>query len=176
MAMITLSINNKIYGPHDIDPEITMLEFLHEYLNLTGTKFGCGQGICSACVIILDNDNGTSETHKTCITNAYAFNGKKVRTIEGHAELDKKGEIISLHPVQESLIKGFAFQCGWCTSGFTNHTIALIEELKRNPIRIEQIEEKIEETMGGHVCRCTGYVKYYAAIKEAILNADGATI
>lgn len=176
MTMITITINNMVHGPLDIDPEVTMLEFLHEYLNLTGTKFGCGQGICSACVVIQDNDDGTSEVHKTCITNAVGFNGKKLRTIEGHAELDKKGEIIALHPVQESFIKHFSFQCGWCTSGFTNHTVALIEELKRNPIPVDQVEAKIEATLGEHVCRCTGYVKYYAAVKDAILKTKGATL
>lgn len=176
MTIMHITINNEIYGPLDIDPEVTMLEFLHDYVNLTGTKFGCGQGVCSACMIIIDSQDGTSETIKTCITNAVHFNGKRIRTIEGHADTNNKGEIIALHPVQESFIKNYSFQCGWCTSGFTNHTVALMEKLTRNPIPKDQVEAVIERTLGEHVCRCTGYAKYYQAVKELILSTEGATL
>jgi aerobic-type carbon monoxide dehydrogenase small subunit (CoxS/CutS family) len=174
--MISVTINNKLYGPLEVDPEVKMTDFLHEYLNLTGTKFGCGQGVCQACTIIVDNEDGSSETVRTCITNALVFNGKKLRTIEGHATANKKGEIIALHPVQEAFVENFSFQCGWCTSGFTNKTVALVERLKRQPIAKADVEQVIAAELKDHVCRCTGYVKYYQAVKELILSTEGATV
>ena len=176
MSMISLTINNKLYGPLEVDSEVKMTDFLHEYLNLTGTKFGCGKGVCQACTIIVDNDDNTSETVRTCITNAVMFNGKRLRTIEGHAETNRHGEIIALHPVQEAFVENFSFQCGWCTSGFTNKTVALIEKLKRNPIAKDQVQKVIESELKEHICRCTGYVKYYKAVKKLILSTEGATL
>ncbi|UJF16848.1 2Fe-2S iron-sulfur cluster-binding protein [Vibrio sp. SS-MA-C1-2] len=176
MATISLTINDKLYGPIDVDPQIMMVDFLHEYLNLTGTKFGCGQGVCYACSVIEDKADGTSEIVRTCITNAVAFNGKKLRTIEGHAEVNTNGEVTEVHPVQEAFMKHFSFQCGWCTSGFVNAGVALVEELKRNPIKADDVQGVIEEALGDHVCRCTGYVKYYEAMKEVILATEGTTV
>lgn len=175
MKSIHVTINDQLYGPISVDPEIMMLSFLHEYINLTGTKFGCGKGICHACVVIVDNEDGTSETMRTCITNAIAFDGKKIRTLEGHAKKNALGEIIALHPVQEAFITHFSFQCGWCTSGFTNETIALLEKLKTNPIKVEDVESVMTEALGEHICRCTGYVKYYEAVKSLILSTKGLT-
>nr|WP_240433726.1 2Fe-2S iron-sulfur cluster-binding protein [Shewanella japonica] len=175
MSEITVTINNKLVGPIEVDSNVMMIEFLHEYLNMTGTKFGCGEGICHACVVIVDNDDGTSSTVRTCISGAHAFNNFSIRTIEGHAKLNAVGEIIQLSPVQESFIKHFAFQCGWCTSGFTNETTVLIEKLKKQPIKKEDVESVISSSLGEHVCRCTGYVKYYQAVKELILNTEGLT-
>ncbi|GLS91918.1 hypothetical protein GCM10007916_29880 [Psychromonas marina] len=175
MTVMNLSINNNIVGPIEVDPEIMMIEFLHEYLNLTGTKFGCGGGICHACVILVEDEQGMLKTERTCIHNALVFNGKKVHTIEGHATKDKYGEIIALHPVQESFSKHFSFQCGWCTSGFMNETIALIQRLKKDPIKKTDVETTIEAALGEHICRCTGYVKYYQSAKDLILSIKGLT-
>ncbi|MFS1439810.1 MULTISPECIES: 2Fe-2S iron-sulfur cluster-binding protein [unclassified Shewanella] len=175
MSDISLTINGKLVGPIDVGTDVMMIEFLHEYLNMTGTKFGCGEGICHACVVIVDNDDGSSSTVRTCISGAHAFNNFKIRTIEGHAKTNNMGEIIQLSPVQESFIKHFAFQCGWCTSGFTNETTLLIEKLQKAPINKADVEAVILESLGEHVCRCTGYVKYYQAVKELILTTEGLT-
>ncbi|MDO6611323.1 2Fe-2S iron-sulfur cluster-binding protein [Shewanella sp. 1_MG-2023] len=176
MSTLNLTINGKQYGPLEIDPGMPMVNFLHEYLNLTGTKFGCGEGICHACVVIVDNDDGTSSTRRTCIANVMLFNNLNIRTIEGHATKNNVGEIIALHPVQNAFIKNFAFQCGWCAPGFTNETVALIEKLKQKPIAKDQVERVIEDTLGEHVCRCTGYVRYFKAAKKLILATKGLTI
>lgn len=176
MTSITVTINDKLYGPIEVHPEIMMVDFLHEYLNLTGTKFGCGQGVCYACSVIEDKADGTSEIVRTCIMNAQAFNGKKLRTIEGHASSNSDGEVTQVHPVQEAFMKHFSFQCGWCTSGFVNAGIVLIEDLKRNPINKADVESVIEEALGEHICRCTGYVKYYQAMKEVVLETEGTTV
>lgn len=70
----------------------------------------------------------------------------------------------------------FSFQCGWCTSGFVNAATVLIEELKINPIRKEDVEQVIEDKLGEHICRCTGYAKYYKGMKNLILTSQGLTL
>lgn len=176
MANLSLHINDQAVGPVEIAPEVTMIEFLHEYLNLTGTKFGCGIGVCHACVIIVENDDGTLATERSCISNALMFNGKRVRTIEGHATRNQNDQVIALHPAQQAFIEHFAFQCGWCTPGFLNETIALVDRLKRNPVPKASLETVIEEALSEHICRCTGYVKYYEAIKDLIESTEHTTI
>lgn len=175
MSTIALSINNKAIGPIETSDDIMMIEFLHEYLNMTGTKFGCGVGVCHACTVIVDNQDGTSESVRTCINGVSRFNGKKIRTIEGHANENEFGEIIKLSPVQQTFIENFSFQCGWCTSGFVNETTVLVERLKLMPIHVSEVETVIDKALGDHVCRCTGYVKYYQAVKELILSTAGLT-
>jgi len=173
MHTLQLHINGKKVGPLQISEEIMMIEFLHEYLNLTGTKFGCGQGQCNACVIIVDHADGHSETMKTCINSALMFNNKHVRTIEGHAEKNAQGYAVKLNPVQEAFIKQFSFQCGWCTSGFVNEATVLVETLQKQPVQLHDVESLIEDTLNKHICRCTGYVKYYKSMKALILAQQG---
>ncbi|NQY21698.1 MAG: 2Fe-2S iron-sulfur cluster binding domain-containing protein [Campylobacteraceae bacterium] len=176
MSILQLSINGQKVGPIEIPDEVMMIEYLHEFRNLTGTKFGCGQGACGACTVIVENEDGTKETKKTCINSAAVFNNKKVTTIEGHATKDKDNNIVKLNPVQEVFIEQFAFQCGWCTSGFVNKATLLMENLEKNPIKIDQVEKVIEENLKDHICRCTGYVKYYQGMKKLILGTKGLTV
>src|SRR5688572_31508353 len=86
---ISMTVNGANVGPHEVPEGLSMNDYLREYLNLTGTKFGCGIGQCSACVVILDEPDGTSSTVHTCITGADVFAGKSIRTVEG---LVKDGE------------------------------------------------------------------------------------
>ncbi len=176
MYTLNLMVNGRKVGPMPISEEIMMIEFLHEYLNLTGTKFGCGLGQCHACTVIVDLPNGKSETRRTCISSALTFNNLKIRTIEGHASKNSKGELTKLHPVQEAFIKHYSFQCGWCTSGFTNEAIKFYEDLKKTPIKKEDVETQIEKALGEHLCRCTGYKKYYGAMKDLIISSKGLTV
>lgn len=173
---IKLTINNQAVGPIEVADGVMMIEFLHEYLNLTGTKFGCGAGVCHACTVIVDDEQGMSEVVRTCINGVERFNGKRVRTVEGHARQNSLGEITALSPVQEAFLEHFSFQCGWCTSGFVNESTALLERLERQPIAKDQVEKVVEDALSEHVCRCTGYVKYYAAVKDLILNTKGLTL
>ena len=172
---ITLTINDQAVGPIDVADNTMMIDFLHEYLNLTGTKFGCGAGVCHAGTIIVDNSDGTSEVVRSCINGVERFDGQKVRTIEGHATHNEAGEITDISPVQEAFIKNFSFQCGWCTPGFVNEATALYERLQRQPVALSSLEQVIEDALGEHVCRCTGYAKYYAAMKELIVATKGLT-
>jgi len=170
---LSLTINGKAVGPLQVPEGLMMIDFLHEYVALTGSRLGCGQGVCRACVAILDNPDGTSEEIRTCITGAHFFQGKKVRTVEGHAKLNDKGEVVELSPIQQKFLEHYSFQCGYCTPGFVNAATVLVEKLKRQPVEQDKLEETILESLNDHICRCTGYVRYYEAVKDVVLNTPG---
>ncbi|WP_423460945.1 (2Fe-2S)-binding protein [Ottowia sp. VDI28] len=170
---LSLTVNGKAVGPIDVPEGLMMIDFLHEYMGLTGSRLGCGQGVCRACVLILDHDDGTSEEKRTCITGAHFFAGKKVRTVEGHAQRNEKGEVVALSPIQQKFLDHFSFQCGYCTPGFVNGATVLVERLKRQPIAKDKVEETITAALNDHICRCTGYVRYYEAVKDVILSTPG---
>jgi aerobic-type carbon monoxide dehydrogenase small subunit (CoxS/CutS family) len=160
---ISLTVNGRKTGPHTIPAGLAMVDFLHEYLGLTGTKFGCGIGVCHACVVIVDEPDGTSRVMRTCINGAAEFSGKQVRTVEGHAQ---DGQ---LSGVQQAFVDHFAFQCGYCTSGFVNQATCLVEELARTPVAKDAVKARIETALGDHLCRCSGYVRYYEALRDLVL-------
>lgn len=169
---LALTINGKKFGPVDVPEGLMMVDFLHEYAQLTGSRFGCGIGICHACVVILDSDRGSEEI-RTCITGAHFFNGKTIRTVEGHARYDENGEVVELSPIQQKFLEHYSFQCGYCTPGFVNGATVLVERLKRAPIPRNQVEQAISSALNQHICRCTGYVRYYEAVKDVILSTPG---
>jgi aerobic-type carbon monoxide dehydrogenase small subunit (CoxS/CutS family) len=170
---LSLTINGKAVGPLQVPEGLMMIDFLHEYVALTGSRLGCGQGVCRACVAILDNPDGTSEEIRTCITGAHFFQGKKIRTVEGHAKLNDKGEAVELSPIQQKFLEHYSFQCGYCTPGFVNAATVLVEKLKRQPVDKDKVEETITEALNDHICRCTGYVRYYEAVKDVVMNTPG---
>ena len=163
MTSLALTINGRAYGPVEVRNELTMNDFLREHLGMTGTKFGCGAAQCLSCAIIVDNPDGTSHTNPTCIVPAVSFNGKSIRTVEGHA---KGGE---LTPLQKRFIEHFAFQCGYCTPGFLNEGQVLLERLATKKVARTDLEKTIAEALDGHLCRCTGYVRYHDAVRDVIL-------
>ena len=166
---LALTVNGQYTGPLDVPDGMMMLDFLSEYLNLTGARGSCGIGVCHACTIILDLPDGRSEEVRTCITAAHSFAGKSIRTIEGHAERDAQGNPVKLSPVQQAFIEHFAFQCGYCTSGFVTGATVLMERLQREPVARKDLERTITEALDRHICRCTGYVRYYEAVREVVL-------
>lgn len=163
MTNLALTINGRAYGPVEVRDELSMNDFLREYLGLTGTKFGCGVAQCLSCAVIVDNPDGTSHTSPTCVVPAVNFAGKSIRTVEGHA---KGGE---LTPLQKRFIEHFAFQCGYCTPGFLNEGQVLLERLANKKVARVDLEKTIAEALDGHLCRCTGYVKYHEAVRDVIL-------
>ncbi|WP_249675870.1 (2Fe-2S)-binding protein [Pseudomonas abieticivorans] len=167
---LNLTLNGQPVGPVDVPDDLPMLDYLHEYENLTGSRLGCGQGICHACVVIVDNPDGTSEQVRTCITGVHYFEGKTVRTIEGHASRDADGKVIALSPIQQRFVDEFAFQCSYCAPGFVNAATVLVEKLQRQPVVKSQLEQVIEDSLGQHVCRCTGYVRYYNATRNVLTD------
>jgi aerobic-type carbon monoxide dehydrogenase small subunit (CoxS/CutS family) len=167
VTAITVTINGQAHGPIEVRDELSMNDFLREFLGMTGTKFGCGAAQCLACAVIVDNADGSSYTNPTCIVPAVNFDGKSIRTIEGHA---REGELTAL---QKAFIEHFSFQCGYCTSGFLNEGQVLIERLASTPIPRAALEDTILEALDGHLCRCTGYVKYHEAVRDVILADPG---
>ncbi|MGZ2747619.1 (2Fe-2S)-binding protein [Burkholderia stagnalis] len=170
---LSVTINGKSVGPMQVPEGLMMIEFLHEYAGLTGSRLGCGQGICHACVVILDKPDGTSEEVRSCITGAHFFHGRAIRTIEGHAKRNDAGEVVELSPIQQKFLEHFSFQCGYCTPGFVNAATVLIERLKRQPVAKADVERTITEALDAHLCRCTGYVRYYEAVKDVVMNTPG---
>ena len=172
---VSMTVNGSQVGPIDIPDDLMMLEFLQEYLNLTGTRLGCGQGVCRACTILVDDDQG-SQTALACITGATWFSGRTLRTIEGHASRDADGNVTAVSPVQQAFLDGFAFQCGYCTPGFVNAGTALVERLARTPVARDSVEDVVLEALNGNICRCTGYVRYLTSLRDLILATEGLTL
>jgi aerobic-type carbon monoxide dehydrogenase small subunit (CoxS/CutS family) len=127
-----------------------LLDVLREELQLTGTKYGCGEGQCGACLIYLDG-----EPTRSCLLPVTAADRKSVTTIEGLA----RGDV--LHAVQEAFIEEGAMQCGYCTSGMILAALALLKD------RPDPSDEEIAAGMNGHLCRCNGYVKIVDAVRRA---------
>ena len=163
MTTLTLTINGRKHGPMDVRDDLSMNDLLREMLGMTGTKFGCGAAQCLSCAIIIDEPDGTSYTSPTCVAPAVNFDGKSIRTVEGHA---KGGQLSAL---QQAFIDHFAFQCGYCTAGFLNEGQVLLERLARAPVTREKLEQTIADALDGHLCRCTGYIKYHEAVRDVIL-------
>jgi aerobic-type carbon monoxide dehydrogenase small subunit (CoxS/CutS family) len=163
VTKLRLTVNGRAYGPVDVRDELSMNDFLREYLGMTGTKFGCGAAQCLSCAVIVDDADGTSYTKPTCIASAASFDGKTIRTVEGHAN---GGELTAL---QKAFIQHFAFQCGYCTAGFLNEGQVLLERLAKAPVNRAELEKTIAEALDGHICRCTGYIKYHEAVRDVIL-------
>jgi len=132
------------------DPGRPLLEVLREDLGLTGTKYGCGEGRCGACTVLLDG-----KSVRSCITPVGVANAKAILTIEGLAKGGK------LHPVQEAFLAEGALQCGYCTPGMIMTVVGLLQE-KPNPTDAE-IRARLEE----HICRCCGYPKILKAVEQA---------
>jgi len=150
MARVTeLHVNGLRHGI-DADPDRTLLSVLRDDLDLTGTKYGCGEGQCAACTVLID---GTPA--KSCLTKVGALAGKRVVTIEGLAPAGK------LHPVQEAFLEADAMQCGWCTPGMILGAVGL---LARTP---HPSESDIVSGMNGHICRCGTYSRVVTAIQAA---------
>ncbi|MCB1387265.1 MAG: (2Fe-2S)-binding protein [Nitratireductor sp.] len=170
---LTLTVNGEQVGPVDVPETMMMQDFLHEYLGLTGSRMGCGQGICHACTVIVEKEDGSLSEMRTCITGVQWFAGRKVRTVEGHARRDGDGAITELSPVQRAFIEHFSFQCGYCTPGFVAAATVFLDGLKKKPVRRDALEQAISDALGKHICRCTGYVRYFEAVRDLALKTPG---
>ena len=146
---MVLNINGKKYEVN-VQPETELLFGLRHDLDLTGTKYACGEGACGACTVLI---NGKAT--RSCVTPVRAAAGKDITTIEG---LENNGK---LHPVQEAFLKADPFQCSYCASGMIMSSVAL---LKTNP---SPTEDDILLAMNGNICRCGTYLNILIAIKLA---------
>ena len=139
------------------DSQRTLLEVLREDVGLTGAKYGCGEGQCRACTVLLD---GTPV--RSCLTEITEVEGRKVETIEG---LARDG---NLHPVQQAFLKEGAMQCGYCVPGMILSTVGLLQR-NRNPTQAQIIE-----ALNGNLCRCCGYVNIVKAVERAAHSSKEA--
>jgi aerobic-type carbon monoxide dehydrogenase small subunit (CoxS/CutS family) len=149
MGELVLNVNGadiRVNAP----AEESLLSVLRNRLNLTGTKYGCGEGQCGACTVLLDGS-----ATRSCLTPASAAVGAKVTTIEG---LEQDGK---LSPVQQAFLDEGAFQCGYCTSGMIVSATALLHDITAPS------EEQIVAHMNGNICRCGTYPRIIDAVKRA---------
>jgi isoquinoline 1-oxidoreductase subunit alpha len=146
--MIELRING-VARKFEGDPDMPLLWYLRDELDLTGTKFGCGMGLCGACTIHV---NGTAV--RSCVTSLQSAAGKDITTIEGLSNTHS-------HPLQKAWKEGNVPQCGYCQSGQIMQAAAL---LKQKP---KPTDKDIDDAMGGNICRCGTYQRIRAAIKTA---------
>jgi len=147
---IRVTVNGKPYEAV-VEPRTTLVDFLRHQLFLTGTHVGCEHGVCGACTVLW---NG--KPVRSCIMLAVQADESELTTVEG---LSRNGE---LHPVQQAFLEEHGLQCGFCTPGFL---ISISELLERDP---NPSGEEIMGTLGGHICRCTGYENIVRAVRAAI--------
>lgn len=126
----------------DVEPRLTLVDFLRQDLGLGGTHIGCEHGICGACTVIIDGRSARS-----CLTLAVQTDGSEVTTVEGL----RNRETGELHSVQQAFLDAHGMQCGFCTPGMIMSTVEL---LRRKP---DPTDDEIKEALGGNLCRCTGY-------------------
>ena len=140
----------------EVDGERSLLSVLRDELDLTGAKYGCGEGQCGACTVLVDG-----RAVRSCLTQAASVEGKQVTTVEG---LERNG---ALHPLQEAFLAVDAMQCGYCTAGMIMSGVGL---LKKTP---NPTDAEILRAMEGNICRCGTYQRIVAAIRKAA-NGDKA--
>jgi aerobic-type carbon monoxide dehydrogenase small subunit (CoxS/CutS family) len=154
MTIIEFRVNGKLRRI-DVEAERSLLSVLRDELDLTGAKYGCGEGQCGACTVLI---NG--QPARSCITSMGALAGKQITTIEG---LEQNGR---LHPLQEAFIAEGAMQCGYCIPGMLMSGVGL---LKKNP---HPTELEINRAMEGNICRCGTYPRIVAAIRRSSQDAS----
>jgi len=155
---LTLVVNGSQHQV-DVPPDEPLLYVLRNRLELTGTKYGCGEGQCGACTVLLDGN-----PVRSCITPASVATGKKITTIEGLAN----GE--HLDPVQQAFLEAEAFQCGYCTPGMILSAVALLRKSKT-----KLTDKEIIAHMNGNICRCGTYGRILEAI-HAAANMSRSTV
>jgi aerobic-type carbon monoxide dehydrogenase small subunit (CoxS/CutS family) len=145
----TLKVNGQSFSV-DAEPDATLLSVLREQLDLTGTKYGCGEGQCGACTVLIDG-----RARRSCMAPVSMASGKSIVTIEGLAQGDR------LHPVQQAFLDEGAMQCAYCTSGMIMSAVSLLNN-RENPSDAE-----ILQFMQGNICRCGTYPRIVAALRKA---------
>jgi isoquinoline 1-oxidoreductase alpha subunit len=149
--MIALVVNGKKHLV-DVAPDTPLLWVIREKLDLTGTKYGCGEGICGSCTVLIDG-----KAERSCITPAGQVQGKRITTIEGLKE----------HPVKKAWLSQEVSQCGWCQPGQILQAVSLLNE-KPHPT-----DSDIDSAMDGNLCRCGTYQRIRSAIHLAAGSGKG---
>ena len=164
---ISFTVNG---APQQVEPDRaseTLLDYLHDELNLTGTKLCCGIGVCRACTVSVTKD-AVATPMISCSTPLSVLDGTRIRTVEDVAEGAQ------LSPIQQAFLEHFSFQCGYCTPGFVMAATVFLDQVRTSAITEDQLDRAIADAIGEHICRCTGYVRYYEAVKEVALDIIAA--
>jgi isoquinoline 1-oxidoreductase alpha subunit len=162
VVAVELLINGEKYNIAD-EPRRFLLYVLRDELGLTGTKYGCGSGYCGSCTVIVDG-----EARRSCITMVDDVAGQEIRTVESLAEIDERGEIAALHPIQVAFLDHQVPQCSWCMSGQMMTAVAFLE---RN---VSPTDDEIVAAMGENYCRCGCYVRIRRAVADAAAKMEKA--
>ena len=169
MIDISLILNGRPVEPFAAREDMLLIDFLHEELALTGTKFGCGIGECQACTVAVRGDEQAElKTKKARKMRVNQIDGKQLTTVEG---LAKDGRLSAL---QQAFLDHYAFQCGCCTPGILVAASVLLDKLEKEGKGVPEAElnETILDAIGWNLCRCTGYAKYVDSVRSIIANAD----
>lgn len=153
MAELHLAVNGRSYDV-ETEPQVSLLAVLRDRLDLTGSKYGCGEGQCGACTVLVDG-----KAVRSCITKVGSVAGKQITTIEGLA----RGE--QLHPVQQAFLAEEALQCGYCTPGMIMSAVGLLSA------NSHPSEGDVLTAMEGNICRCGTYPRILKAIQRAAKEA-----
>jgi xanthine dehydrogenase YagT iron-sulfur-binding subunit len=167
-AVLTRLIVNGRTHVLRLDPRVTLLDALREYLRLTGTKKGCDRGQCGACTVLVNGRRVNA-----CLSLALSHDGDEVVTIEG------LGSPETMHPMQRAFVEHDGFQCGYCTPGQVCSAVALVAEAQggaasavtpdvRAAGRVEMTDEEIRERMSGNLCRCGAYMNIVGAVRSVL--------
>ena len=165
---IKFHINGEKHEVTSTKGDMLLINYLHENetQRFSGTKLGCGIGACAACKVILQEEKCSSYIPVlSCYARLNALGGMYITTVEGI------GEDNTLNDIQETFNAKFAFQCGYCTPGYIVTSEILKNNLRQHPCTKEELDQKILDSIQGHLCRCTGYTRYFEAIKE-VINTD----
>lgn len=161
MSSTTFFVNDQPVECSETESDMSLLDFLHERQNLSGTKFGCGAGVCRACTVATRNKEGAPlEKTLACSTPVNFMQGMRVYTVES------LGTEQQLAPLQEAFLDNFAFQCGYCTPGFLMAATTMLDHMKHQAVTAAELDAFIQNWVGGNICRCTGYVRYLEAIRK----------
>jgi aerobic-type carbon monoxide dehydrogenase small subunit (CoxS/CutS family) len=164
---VNFTLNNRAVTATVTD-DLALVDYLQEEQGLSGTRLCCGIGVCKVCTVKAQRvSTSQGQPMLACSTPVALLQGQTITTVEG------VGTPQAPSKVQQAFLDHFAFQCGYCTPGFVMATTMLLERLRVSPVAKDGLDKAIEEAVGQHICRCTGYAKYYAAIKSVILAEGG---
>lgn len=168
---MTLSVNGTTV-PLPADPQVSLLDLLREYLQLSGTKKGCNQGACGACTVLVDGERVLS-----CLALAVQYEGREITTVEG------LGTAENPHPLQRAFIEHDGFQCGYCTPGQLCSALGMVAEVDRGvpshvtadlaAATIALSHDELRERMSGNLCRCGAYNGIVDAIRSTVTDLSG---
>jgi aerobic-type carbon monoxide dehydrogenase small subunit (CoxS/CutS family) len=152
---ISVTVNGKQYR-REVEPRLTLADFIRHEINLTGTHVGCEHGVCGACTVLVDGASARS-----CLMLAVQANGRRIETVESLANGS------DLHPLQQALARHHGLQCGYCTPG----VLMTLLELSRETAGRNVTEAEIRTALSGNLCRCTGYQGMVRAALEVLNNS-----